>query len=193
MVLKKYKCSNGDKTVINSELDKQIGEFQDVLCVANNKKKIAALDFSNYGISKYRKLNKKLINKIIDYANTKNVKYLHINKKGGVYLKTVFFKEKNYKDALKFINLIWNPKIELYFPLVNTNIIPLVVEVATGILQGYEKKFIFENIIKIYNFKFYNEKLLYNNVKKNIKTMKITLDDINKFENCTKFDKIKNI
>jgi len=193
MVLKKYRCSNGDKTMINSKLDKQIGEFQDVLCVANDKKKLAALDFSNYGISKYRKLNKKLINKIIDYANAKNVKYLHINKKGGVYLKTVFFKEKNYKDALKFINLIWNPKIELYFPLVNTNIIPLVVVVATGILLGYEKKFIFEHIIKIYNFKFYNEKLVYNNVKKNIKIMKITLDDINKFEKCTKFDKIKNI
>ena len=29
-------------------------------------------------------------------ANTNNVKYLNINKKGGVYLKTVFFKAKNY-------------------------------------------------------------------------------------------------
>jgi hypothetical protein len=193
MVLKKYKCSNGDITVKKSELDKQVGESQDVLCVANNKKKLAALDFSTYGISKYRKNNKKLINKIIDYANTNNVKYLNINKKGGVYLKTVFFKEKNYKDALKLINLIWNPKIELYFPLVSNNILPLVLQVAIGILSGYEKKIIFENIIRIYNFKFYNEKLVYNNVKNALKTMKITLDDINKFEKCTKFDKIKNI
>jgi hypothetical protein len=38
MVFKKYKCSNCYITVKKSELDKQVGEFQDVLCVANNKK-----------------------------------------------------------------------------------------------------------------------------------------------------------
>ena len=98
MVLKKYKCSNGDITVKKSELDKQVGEFQDVLCVANNKKKLAALDFSTYGISKYRKNNKKLINKIIDYANTNSVKkYLNINKKEVFILKQYFLKKKIIK------------------------------------------------------------------------------------------------
>ena len=52
MFLKNYRCSNGDRTVNISILDKQVGEFQDILCVANSKKKLAALDFSTYGINK---------------------------------------------------------------------------------------------------------------------------------------------
>ena len=49
---------NCDKAQVSEESkidnDLNIGEFFDVYCVANNKKRLAALDFSRYGIKKFR-------------------------------------------------------------------------------------------------------------------------------------------
>lgn len=51
-----------------------IGEFFDIYCVANNKKPLAALDFSTRGIKQLRNNNKNLVNKLIDYLNKNNIK-----------------------------------------------------------------------------------------------------------------------
>ena len=91
-LISKDKLSN-----IFTILDKKLGEFIEVYCVAKDKKPLAALDFSTRGKNLLRKLDKSLINKVIQYSNYKNVKALHNKKTGGMYLKTIFLHKRIIK------------------------------------------------------------------------------------------------
>ena len=84
-----------------------IGELFDIYCVSLRLKPLAALDFSSYGKKKIKKLNVERINKIINFCNEKNVKFLHINKNNGMYLKSIFFLEENISNAIKLMYHLW--------------------------------------------------------------------------------------
>jgi hypothetical protein len=93
------------------------------------------LDFSTYGKNKLRKMNSLLINNIIDFCNYKNVKAIHNKKIGDMHLKTIFFTQKNYNNALKLMDILWNP-----VPIFKSG---ADVHVAIGLLLDYSH----ENII----------------------------------------------
>lgn len=104
-----FKCDTGliSENGRNKTLDiYDIGEFTDVFCVANSEKPLSALDFSAYGKRKLRKHDKTLINKVIQYSNSHNVKAIHTKNKKSSYLNTVFYKKNNYKNALKLTQLL---------------------------------------------------------------------------------------
>jgi hypothetical protein len=105
------KCSEGRVGSVLSEIQKlieiEVGEFFDVLCVALRKKKLAALDFSAYGKKHLRKMNVKLINEIIDFANQNDVRMLHNKKRGGMYLKTIFYYPSQKNNAYKLAYILW--------------------------------------------------------------------------------------
>lgn len=189
--LKNYSCDYGriskkELSPIIIKLENKVGEFLDVYCVAKNKKKIAALDFSNYGKKKFRKKDKSLINKIIKYSNYKNIKALHNKKTGGIYLKTIFFNDKNYKNALKLMDILWNP--------INIFQNHIYYHIAIGLLLGYRKNniiyFIEKNFINLDKNTF-NSIFIY--VKNIIKNMKISLEDLNKHSNIILLEKIPTI
>ena len=94
-----------NEDLLNEKLN--IGEIFDLFCVINDKKDLAALDFSLFGRKKLKKLNYKKINKVINYANDNNVKLLHNNKRGGMYLKSIFFKEYNIQKAINLMGILW--------------------------------------------------------------------------------------
>lgn len=158
----------------------------DVYCVAKNKKKLAVLDFSNYGKKKLRKLDKTLINKVISYSNYKNVKALHNKKTGGMYLKTIFYTKKNYKNALKLMDILWNPKPIFYGS---------DLTIAIGLLLGYNKKniiYMVERDLKKLNLKI--NKIMLNKIIKIIQNMidkmDTTLEDLNKHSKIVILDEI---
>ena len=127
-------CNEGKITKnIRTHSKYNIGEFEDVFCVAKGLKPLAALDYSSYGKKKFKKLNVSLINKIIEYAHFKNIKILHNTKKGGMYLKSIFFDPKHYKDALKLMYVLWYD-------------VPAGNEYMIGKLLGYST----DNIIYFY-------------------------------------------
>lgn len=179
--IKIYECDVGKiskdtQTSISISLEKKIGEFIDVYCVSKNKKKLAALDFSTLGKNKLRKLNKSLINKVITYCNYKNVKALHNKKRGGMYLKTIFFTQKNYINALKLMDILWNPVH--VFP-------PIDEQIAIGLLLGYNQNNIIVFIEKTYNIKIVRSKIkvVFKNIKDTINKMNVSLKDLNKHSN----------
>lgn len=179
-------CNRAGISEINSEKNIEeelnIGEIFDVHCVANNKKQLAALDFSSYGINKLRKRNKTLINKIIDYCNYKGVQILHNNQKGGMYLKTVFFLPKNYKKALKLMGVLWYSNL-------SRNIIEY--SYIVGHLLGYSNK----------DIKFFIKRNYYNDIsssdikkyKEHLNKLNITIDDLQNEYNIVHLKSIKNI
>jgi len=180
--LQKYECdvgrvSNDTRTNVSISLEKKIGEFADVYCVSKNEKKLAALDFSTLGKNKLRKLNKSLINKVITYCNSKNVKALHNKKRGGMYLKTLFFTQKNYINALKLMDILWNP-VHL-FPY------PIDEEIAKGLLFGYKQTNIIVFIERTYKIKIVRSdmKVVFKNIKDTINKMNVSLKDLNKHSN----------
>jgi len=159
-----------------------IGEIFDIYCVANNKKPLAALDFSTYGINKLRKGNKKLINKVIDYCNYKGIQSLHNKKKGGMYLKTVFFQTKDYKKALKLMGILWYGNLTK-----DQNEYSFMI----GKLLGYSNK-----DIKFFIKRNYNKNINPSDIKKynkNLKKLDITLEDLNTNYNIIHLESIKNI
>ena len=104
------KVTNDFNTNLNLEKNKiydDIGEMFDVYCVAIGIKPLAALDFTPYGRQKLGKKNKDLINIIIDFSNEKNVKYIHLYKKGGRYLKSIFFLSHNLQSAINLMHFLW--------------------------------------------------------------------------------------
>jgi len=149
------------------ELSFKIGEFQDVYCVANNKKDLAALDYSNKGKTILRRKDKVLINKVIKYANYKNVQYIHNKKIGGMYLKSIFFLPHNITKALKLMYILWYQPVNLSY---------IDYQIAIGLLLGYENKniiyFIKTRYTKTINIKNINK------VNEKIKRMKINLEDL---------------
>jgi hypothetical protein len=133
-------CDKGliSKDLINPlllELQNLLGEFCDLYSVIHNTKKLCSFDFSIYSKNKYKLSDKLLINNLIDFANTKDIHYIHNTKTGGIYLKTIFFHKNNLDSALKLMKIIW-------FPCTNikTNI---DYQIALGYLLGYTH----ENII----------------------------------------------
>jgi len=147
------------------ELNNKIGEISDIYAVANNNKPLATLDFSSLGKRKLKKKDSVLINKIIDYCNYKGVQMLHNTKKGGMYLKTIFFLPHNYNKALKLMKILWYPSSIPY----NMH------TVSIGLLLGYDK----DNIIYIsHRDKLYIKKKDILSVQKKIDKMKVTLDDL---------------
>ena len=152
-----------------NDISIKTGEIHDVYCVANNNKKLAALDYSSYGKKKLYKYNVKLINKIIDYSNYKNVQYLHNKKTGGMYLKTIFFLPKNYNEALKLMYLLWYQ---------DSKFNPLERQISIGLLLDYSH----DNIIFFLN-KTYDITITKKNIKlteNKLKNLKITLDMLQK-------------
>ena len=190
--LEEYECdrggvSNDKRSSIYITLDEKLGEFVDVYCVSKNKKKLAALDFSTYGKNKLRKRNKSLINKIIEYSNYKKVKALHNKKRGGMYLNTVFFTQRNYKNALRLMDILWNPV--LYFK--NS----IDEQIAIGLLLDYDKKNIIFFIEKTFDIKIDKKEvtMLFKNIKTKINKMKVSLEDLNKHSNIVLLDTIETI
>jgi len=110
--LAKNYCDKG-KVTLNPKLNKvisSIGEIFDIYCVSLKLKPLAALDFSSYGRSKFKRYDDesiKLINDIIKFCNSKNVYYYHVNKRNGMYLKSIFFLEENKDNAIKLMYHLW--------------------------------------------------------------------------------------
>jgi hypothetical protein len=88
-----------------SELEQKIGEWADVWCVANGKKPLAALDYSNYGRRKIKNFVE--IRKVIAYANMNGVQALHIPNENSAYLKTIFFKKSQFENAKRLMYILW--------------------------------------------------------------------------------------
>jgi hypothetical protein len=133
-ILKKVKCDKGrigtELTSLDQQIDDEIGEFFDLLCVALRKKPLTSFDYLDYktnfpNVKKWLpKVNKKLINEIIDFANEKNIKALQFKKKGGTYLRTIFYYPHQKNNAYKLAYILWS-KEELREPY------------TIGILLGY--------------------------------------------------------
>ena len=159
-----------------------IGEFFDVYCVANNKKPLAALDFSTLGINKFKKMNKKLINDLIDYLNKNNINYIQYKGKETMYLNTVFYKKNNINNAIKLMDVLWgNNRL---FKGLNYNI-------AIGILLGYSDKNIIYFMKRNHGMTLSNKQL--NDIKKKIKNYKVSFNDLKKNNKFEIYETIKNI
>ena len=101
-------CDRGKiskKPASPSELEQKVGEWADVWCVAAGKKPLAALDYSNYGRKKMKNLSE--IRRVIEYANSKGVQVLHMPSESGMYLKTVFFRPRQYENAKRLMRILW--------------------------------------------------------------------------------------
>tara|TARA_B110001469_G_scaffold112696_1_gene115642 strand:+ start:368 stop:994 length:627 start_codon:yes stop_codon:yes gene_type:complete len=144
--------------MVKNKMYDDIGEIFDVYCVAIGIKPLAALDFTPYGRQKLGKKNKKLINKIIDFCNDKNVNYIHLYKKGGRYLKSIFFLSPNLQSAINLMHFLWvdapedtPPDYYQYFigkslGYSDVNIIHFIKEklnmsLNSDIIESYYKKF----------------------------------------------------
>jgi hypothetical protein len=172
-----------------------IGEFYDLLCVASNKKPLAAFDFTAYGIRKHRKGNKKLINEIIDFCNKKGVQMLYCKTPIQHYLTAVFFLPKNKSKAIKLMgifryNKYTQQKISL-FNIFKRHSYVIEYDYMVGKLLGYSNK----DIVKFYKRNYYydltNDDSKYLNNK--LKTMKITFEDLQDNYEIIHYTTIKNI
>ena len=194
---KGYKCNKGrvsKKTVASGEiffgeanrsLTLTIGEFADVYCVAKGKKPLAAMDYSVEGQFKLKKFHSKhFINDVVKYANYHNVKALHKQGKGRMYLKTVFYKKKNYKSALKLMDILWTKeKDRSSHPLykdADATTISNRFDVAVGLSLGYNP----EDILFFLNREQPKNKQFDGSIIKTVsdilKKMNLTLEDVQK-------------
>ena len=216
--LEYYECDFGNDGVYATDLQislsREVGEFIDIYCVAKNERPLAALDFSTYGKNKVKKsnsFNKLLINRIIQYCNYKKVKALHNKKRGGKYLKTVFFKQKNYKNALTLMYIFWSPeyphlildtiqeiaKIEGIQLTKNEYVqyLNIISTILVGLLLGYKQKNILFFIETKLNFKEYklNKKNIFKKLKLFIDNLDISLEELNKYGKFVLLDPIPTI
>jgi len=203
---KYYKCDKGriSKNTTNkngkfsipeveNRVEQHINEFADVYCVAKGKKPLAALDYSvKNQIKMKRNLNTNLINSVIRYANYNNVKALHNTGNGRHYLKTVFFKQKNYKSALKLMDIIWtkDDSHPLYLNGQNNRENSDRYNVAIGLSLGYKP----ENILFFLNKDKPKNKQADSSIIKTVsdilKKMNVTLEDLQKHTPIVVLDKI---
>ena len=147
-----------------------VGEMGDIYCVAIGNKNLASLDFSSYGKKKIKMgLELKTINNIIEFCNSKGVEYIHNTKKGGVYLKSVFFLPDNYNNALKLMKILWYP--EDTFIKTNTD-----YQIAIGILLGYLDENIIYFLKKSYSTEIKLKEVL--DIKNKLINMNVKLEDI---------------
>ena len=155
------------------ELQNLVGEFGDLYSVSTNSKTLSSLDFSKYGKNKYlNHQNLPLINKIIDYSNSKDIHYIHIIKTGGIYLKTVFFHKSNYNKAIKFMSILWS-----CHPLILTN---EDYHIGLGLLLDYLPKNIIHFVKTRFNLEITEEYL------QNVDKMITNYNDITNLENILK-------
>jgi hypothetical protein len=196
---KGYKCNEGrvSKNTVaqasgefnfgeaNRRVTSQIGEFADVYCVAKGKKPLAAMDYSVEGQFKLKKFHSEdFINDVVEYANYHNVKALHKQGKGRMYLKTVFYKKKNYKNALKLMDIIWTKEKDRsshpLFKGADRTTISNRSDVAKGLLLGYKP----EDILFFLNREQPKNKqvdgLIIKTVFDILKKMNLTLEDVQK-------------
>ena len=204
---KDYKCDKGrvSKNTTNKNgkfsipevekrVERQINEFADVYCVAKGKKPLAAFDYSVPGQIKMKGyLNTNLINTVIRYANYNNVKALHYTGTGVMYLKTVFFKQKNYKSALKLMDILWtkdHSSHPLYLNGQNNRENSNRYHVAIGLSLGYKP----ENILFFLNKDKPKNKQADSSIIKTVsdilKKMNVTLEDLQKHTPIVVLDKI---
>ena len=178
------KITEDEKKEIYEKYSKLLGEFIDVYCVSNDIKPLAAMDFSSYGIRKLRKLDKDLINEVIDYCNSKDVQLLHNKKTGGHYLKSIFFLPKNYENALKLMKVIW-------YPDTIENMIDIKYDCYIGLLLGYSKKNIKFFVKRNYGIDITIEDL--NKMLIEINNMEVTLEELQSEYKIVHLTNIKNI
>jgi hypothetical protein len=183
-----YGCISNEKPNKNKKiLDNQLGEFSDVYFVAKKKKKLAALDLSTYGKNKFRKLNTTSINQVIEKCNHANVKALHNKKTGGMYLKTIFFLQENYENALKLMDILWNPTPPIAHPIDE--------QIAIGLLLGYKHSNIIAFIEKNYNITPDKTTIehMFNQIQSAINQMDVSLEDLNKHSKIVLWETIPTI
>ena len=119
-----------------------VGDFFDVLCVANGKKPCAISNVTAYGKIKHRKNDKELINYIIAYCDSLEVNAIHKNDIKSQ--NTIFFLHENYNKALILANILWYPTSNLPF----SEITHYVLESIIGTMLGYDENNI-EYFVKI--------------------------------------------
>jgi hypothetical protein len=130
--LDKIKCSKG---VINDggiKVDTDLMEFDDMYCVASGQKPVGAFNFSKSSQKRsIRSVGAASLNKIIRFANSKNIQWIQTKLKGH-YLNTVFYLPENKGKAIALMKLLWDkdpPKLFKYF---STQ--------SIGLLLGYSHK-----------------------------------------------------
>lgn len=109
--LRTYKCDTGLISDLsraeNDVATKDVEEFYDVLCVADGKKPLAALNFSPAGRTKIRKRGKRTyVNQVIKEANRLGVVYFRKRGKASSYLNSVFFLPKNERNAVALMTIL---------------------------------------------------------------------------------------
>ena len=171
--LKKEKCNSGRIGSIQSEIkqqiDNEVGEFFDLLCVAQRKKPLAAFDFNKYKKefnkmkkTKYGKLlNKKLINDIIDFSNKHDIMYVQLNEKKSTYIKNIFYYKSQQKNMIKLAYLLWSDDKNINFPF----------EYVIGVLLGYNYHNINQFYLKNYNIEYTKDDNDF--IRKKIKEFKV--------------------
>jgi len=160
--------SETDNKKSESSLFDKLGEMSGVLAVAYDLKPLAALDFTTYGKNKIKKLDIKLINKVIDFCNKRDVKYIHYAKRGGMYLKSIFFRPKNYQKAVNLMYMLWKSPISLNKPYVQFYIGKSLGYTETNIKFFIKEKLgktLTENQIKEFNNKFNKDKYTIDDMK----------------------------
>ena len=163
-------CDKGTvkQVLIKVDMDKSnIGPFFDVLCVVLRKKPLAALGTLDYFYKKKsKKLNYKLINQIIDEANKKGVKTLQLKKRGGMYIKTIFYYPSQKQNAYKLAYLLWADDNEFNFE----NLSLIFVNYMVGILLGYSTVNIKQFFLQNHNFQVSTDGNRY--IRKQLKELK---------------------
>lgn len=171
--LKKENCNLGRigsiQTEMKQQIDNEVGEFFDLLCVAQRKKPIAAFDYNKYNKesnklkkSRYgRFLNKKLINDIIEFSNNNNIMGIQLNKKGGMYIKHIFYYKSQEKNMIKLAYILWSEDKN----------IKLLHDYSIGVLLGYNYDNINQFYIKNYNINYTKDEDKY--LRKIIKEFKV--------------------
>ena len=158
------------------ELQNILGEFCDLYSVVNNNKKLCGMDFSNYSKDRLKnyykdkgKLNEiDLINKIIDYSNSNNIHYIHNTKRGGMYIKTIFFFKKNEKLVFKLMKILW-----FRCDFIQNN---YQYQFALGYLFGYDMDNIIYFLKTTYNYDISLSEIKY--IIDNINNMSVPFEDL---------------
>ena len=99
--------SDTPKSIEYRLIQRRAGEIFDVYCVAMGVKPLAALDFTGTGRKYLKGLDIKFINQLIDYCNHCGVQYYHMIKRGGMYIKSIFFLPDNRQKARNLMYNFW--------------------------------------------------------------------------------------
>jgi hypothetical protein len=162
------------KNTSHDYIRRDIGEFLDVLAVAYGLKPLAGLDFSAYGRTKFKKLNKVKINAIIDFCNKQGVKSVYNFQKGGMYLKNIFYLPKNEHKALNLMAILW---LDIKFTG-NTELNKMYHQFYIGASFGYTEKNIQFFLEQNFEKKLTDSQIEF--IKAKLISDKFTIEDLNK-------------